>query len=97
LECDTCGEGVGVFLMQNSHHTSYESHKLRGIGLLYTIYDKEILAMMHALAKFNKYMVSEKFVVMTDHNSLKYFLEKKDLNERQQKMVSKIQAYKFDI
>jgi hypothetical protein len=36
-------------------------------------------------------------VVKTDHNSLRYFLEQKDLNERQQKWVSKIQAYDFDI
>jgi hypothetical protein len=36
-------------------------------------------------------------VVKSDHNSLKYLLEKKDLNERQQKWVSRIQAYDFDI
>jgi hypothetical protein len=35
--------------------------------------------------------------VRTDHNILKYFLDQKDLNERQQKWVSKIQAYDFDI
>jgi hypothetical protein len=35
--------------------------------------------------------------VKTDHNSLKYFLEQKDLSERQQKWVSKIQAFDFDI
>jgi hypothetical protein len=64
---------------------------------LYTIYDKEMLAIMHALAKFRQYLVGVKFVVRTDHNNLKYFLEKKDLNERQQKWVSKIQAYDFDI
>lgn len=38
-----------------------------------------------------------KFVVKIDHNSLKYFLEQKELNERQQKWVNKIQAYDFDI
>jgi hypothetical protein len=52
---------------------------------------------MHALAKFKKYLVGVKFVAKTNHNSLKYFLEQKDLNERQQKWVSKIQAYNFDI
>ena len=36
-------------------------------------------------------------MVRTDYNSLGYFLEHKDLNERQQKWVSKIQAYGFDI
>ena len=38
-----------------------------------------------------------RFKVKTDHNSLKYFLEQKELNERQQKWVSKIQAYDFEI
>ena len=34
---------------------------------------------------------------MTNHNSLKYFLDQKELNERQQKWVSKVQAYDFEI
>jgi hypothetical protein len=97
LECDASGEGIGVVLMQNKHPIAFERRKLRGPELLYTIYDKEMLAIMHALAKFRQYLVGVKFVVWTDHNSLKYFLEKKDLNERQQKWVSKIQAYDFDI
>jgi hypothetical protein len=36
-------------------------------------------------------------VVKTDHNSLKYFLDQKDLSERQQKWVTKVQDYDFDI
>jgi hypothetical protein len=83
--------------MQNKHPIFNESRKLRGPELLYTIYEKEMLAIMHALAKFRQYLVGAKFIVRTDHNSLKYFLDQKDLNERQQKWVSKIQAYDFDI
>jgi hypothetical protein len=56
-----------------------------------------MLAIMHALAKFRQYLVGARFVVKSDHNSFKYFLEQKDLNKRQQKWVSKIQAYDFDI
>jgi hypothetical protein len=97
VECDASGEGIGAVLMQNRHPIVYESRKLRGPELLYTIYDKEMLAIMHALAKFRQYLVGEKFVVRIDHNSLKYFLDQKDLNERQQKWVRKIQAYDFDI
>jgi hypothetical protein len=85
LECDASGEGVAVVLMQNMHPIAFERRKLRGPELLYTIYDKEMLAIMHALAKFKQYLVRVKFVVITDHNSLKYFIEQKDLNERQQK------------
>jgi hypothetical protein len=56
-----------------------------------------MLAIMHALTKFRQYLVGSRFVVKTDHNSLKYFLDQKDLSERQQKWVSKIQAFDFDI
>ena len=54
-----------------------------------------MLAIMHA--KFQQYLVGNKFVVKTDHNSLRHFLTQKDLNERKQNGVSKIQDYDFDI
>jgi hypothetical protein len=72
------------------HHIIYERKKLRVPNLLYIIYDKEMLAIMHALAKFRQYFVGEKSIVRTDHNNLKYFLDQKELNERQHKWVSKI-------
>jgi hypothetical protein len=97
VECDASREGIGAVIMQNRHPIVYESRKLRGPELLYTIYDKEMLAIMHALAKFRQYLVGAKFALRTNHNNLKYFLDQKDLNERQQKWVSKIQAYDFDI
>jgi hypothetical protein len=56
-----------------------------------------MLAIMHALAKFRQYLVGAQFEVKSYHNSLKYLLEQKDLNESQQKWVSRIQAYDFDI
>ena len=52
---------------------------------------------MHALIKFRKYLVGNKFVVKTDHNNLRYFLTQKDINERKNKWVSKIQEFDFYI
>ena len=92
LECDASGEGIGALLMQNNHPIAFESRKLKDYERHYSIYDKEMLAILHALTKFRQYLVGGRFKVKTDHNSLKYFLEKKELNERQQKWVSKIQA-----
>ena len=69
--------------MQNRHPIAFESRKLREPEKIYSIYDKEMFSIMHVLAKFRQNLVGNRFVVRTDHNSFKYFLKQKDLNERQ--------------
>jgi hypothetical protein len=97
LECDASGIGIGAVLMQSGHPIAFESSKLRESEQHYSIYDKEMLAIMHALTKFRQYLVGNRFKVKTDHNSLKFLMEQKELSERQQKWISKIQAYDFEI
>ena len=74
LECDALGVGIVVVLMQDRNPIAFESKKLQPDERLYSIYDKEMLAIMHALAKFRKYLVGGKFIVKTDRNSLRHFL-----------------------
>jgi hypothetical protein len=76
--------------MQGGNPIVSESRKLSQPKRLYSIYDKEMLAIMHALTKFRQYLVGSKFVVKTIHNNLKYFLEQKDLSDRQQKWVKNV-------
>jgi hypothetical protein len=97
LECDASNEGIWAVLMQGGHPIVFESRKLCQPERLYSIYNKEMRAIMHALTKFKQYLVGSRFVVKTNHNSLKYFLEQKDLNERQQKWVTKVHAFDFNI
>ena len=75
LECDASGEGIGAVLMQGGHPIAFESQKLLPHERLYSIYDKEMLAIMHALAKFWQYLVGNRFRVRTDLNNLRFFLE----------------------
>ena len=69
-------------MMQNNHPIAFESRKLKDYESHYSIYDKDMLSILHALTKFRQYLVGCRFKIKTDHNSLKYFLEKKELNER---------------
>lgn len=85
LECDASEEGMDAVLSHGRHPIAFESRKLLLHKRLYSIYDKEMLAIMHALAKFRQFLVGKRFRVKTDHNNLHHFLGKKGLNDRQQK------------
>lgn len=73
LECDASREDIGVVMMQGGHPIAFESQKLLPHEQIYSIYDKETLAIMHAFAKFRQCPVGNRFQVKTDHNSLRFF------------------------
>jgi len=62
------------------HPIVFERRNINESERLYSIYDNEIIAIMHALTKFRQYLVGSRFVVNTNHNSLKYFLDQKLAN-----------------
>lgn len=97
LQYDVSREGIGAVLIQNKHPIAFESRKLHPTERSFSVCDKEMLAIMHAFAKFRQYFVCGKFVVEMDCNSLQLFLRQQDLIDRQQKRVSKLQGYNFDI
>jgi len=61
------------------------------------IYDKELLAIVEALDKWQQYLLDavEKFEVWTNHKNLKYFKEPHKLNGRQARWYLKLQDYDF--
>lgn len=61
---------------------AFESRKLANAEKNLSVYDKEMLAIMHALEKFKQYLVCGSFVIRSDHNSLKYFFSQTDLTEK---------------
>jgi hypothetical protein len=71
---DACKEGLGGVLSQEGFVVCYESRKLKEHEKNYATYDLELAAVVHALRKWRHYLMGKKFVLRTDHNSLKYFL-----------------------
>jgi hypothetical protein len=97
VEFDASGNGICVFLMQEGRPLDFESQPLKGKDLHKPVYEKEMMAILHALKKWHLYLIGRHFKVKTDHDSLKYFLEQRLSSEEQQKWVTKILGYDFEI
>ena len=52
-------------------------HTYKQMSLKKAIYEKETLAILHALKKWRPYLIGRHFKIKTDHDSIKYLLEKK--------------------
>jgi hypothetical protein len=97
LECDTSGKGIDVVLMQEGRPLAFTSKQLSEKNLGKPIYEKEMLAILHAVELWRPYLLGQRFQIKTDHQSLKYFLEQCISSQEQQKWVTKLFGYDYEI
>ncbi|GJV23813.1 putative reverse transcriptase domain-containing protein [Tanacetum coccineum] len=95
--CDASIKGFRVVLMQREKVIAYTSRQLKKHEENYTTHDLELGAVVFALRLWRHYLYGTKCVVFTDHKSLQYILDQKELNMRQCRWIELLSDYDCEI
>ncbi|GJX10343.1 putative reverse transcriptase domain-containing protein [Tanacetum coccineum] len=95
--CDASLKGYGAVLMQREKVIAYASRQLKTHEENYMTHDLELGAVVFALRLWRHYLYGTKCVVYTDHKSLQYILDQKELNMRQRRWIELLSDYDCEI
>ena len=99
IQCDASQIGLGAVLMQSGQPLAYTSKTLTNTEQQYAHIEKELLAIVFGMKKFNTYTYGRMIKVETDHKPLET-IHRKPLHtapKRLQRMLMRLQKYSFTI
>ncbi len=70
IATDACSSGLGAVLLQNDRPIAFAARGLTPAECNYSVIEKELLAVVFALHRFNFYTAGRRVTVLTDHQPL---------------------------
>ncbi|GKD95410.1 ty3-gypsy retrotransposon protein, partial [Tanacetum coccineum] len=94
---DASGMAIGAVLSQDNKPIAFFSKKLCHTMQGQSTYTKEFYAITEAVKKWRQYLLGRRFRIYTDHHSLKHILTQTIQTPEQQKWVTKLLGYDFEV
>ncbi|GKD90070.1 putative reverse transcriptase domain-containing protein [Tanacetum coccineum] len=95
--CKASNQGFGCVLMQRGKVIAYALRQLKIHENNYTTHDLELGAVVFSLKTWRHYLYGTKSVIYTDHKSLQYLFDQKELNMRQRRWIELLSDYECEI
>ncbi|GKA63679.1 putative reverse transcriptase domain-containing protein [Tanacetum coccineum] len=95
--CDASLKGFGAVLMQQEKVIAYASRQLNTHEENYITHGLELGVVVFALRLWRHYLYGTRCTMYTDHKSLQYILDQKDLNMRQHRWIELLSNYDCEI
>jgi hypothetical protein len=102
VTCNASKRQTGAMLFFGSTWESaclvtFDSHALSGAELNYPVHEQEMLAIMHALKKWQVDLLGSHVEIFTDHRTLENFDHQRDLSKRQAHWMEYLSHYEYMI
>ena len=101
VRTDASSTGMGAVLLQERdgllHPVQYASKKLSEAQKRYSTIERECLAIIWGLEKFQRFLLGRYFTLQTDHRPLTFLKSAETKNNRLLRWALALQEFKFDI
>jgi len=101
FDIDASNFGIRAVLSQKQDGVekviSYFSRVLNRAERNYYVTRRELLSIIESIKAFHHYLYGRKFLVRTDHASLKWLLSFKDVKGQLARWIEKLQQYDFEV
>lgn len=99
LQCDASDKGLGACLMQEEPPVAYASRAMTDAEVNYAQIEKELLAIVFGVERFEQYIHGRPVNIETDHKPLESIFKKSLISapKRLQRMMLRLQKYNLTV
>jgi transposase InsO family protein len=97
VECDASTHGFGAVLLQGQHPIAFFSRPAAPRHRSLAAYERELIGLVLAVRHWRPYLWGRRFLVRTDHFSLKFLLDQRLATIPQHHWVGKLLGFDFTV